>query len=129
MTEEDIGSKIIDDRSQLLRKMCHGKPERCLWIKGRPFPLCIRCMGFALTLIIGIILGPLALLIYIPPSRFVLILFIITLGPLTVDGWTQYLGWRRSNNTLRLITGLLAGLGAGYLFIYSLLWFYLEFVQ
>ena len=129
MTEEDLGSRIIDDRSQLLKKMCHGKPERCLWIKGSPFPLCMRCMGFALTLIIGIILGPLALLIYIPPSRFVLILFTVTLGPLAVDGWTQYLGWRRSNNTLRLITGLLAGLGAGYLSIYALLWSYLEFVQ
>ncbi len=129
MTEEDIGSRIIDDRSQLLKKMCHGKPERCMWIKGSPFPLCTRCMGFYLTLIVGLLLGPVALLLITPSSRIVLIIFSISIIPLAVDGWTQYLGWRRSNNTLRLITGLLAGLGAGYLSIYSLLWSYLEFIQ
>ena len=82
-----------------------------------------------LTLIVGIIIGPLALLIYTPPSRFVLIVFSITIVPLAVDGWTQYLGWRRSNNTLRLITGLLAGLGAGFTFVYCVFWIYLRFVQ
>ena len=129
MTEEDLGSRIIDDRSQLLKKMCHGKPERCLWIKGSPFPLCVRCMGFYATLIAGILIGPLALFFYFPPSRIVLIIFSLTIGPLAIDGWTQYLGWRRSNNTLRLITGLLAGLGAGFTFMYCVFWTYLRFVQ
>ena len=129
MTKGDIGSRIIDDRSQLLKKMCHGKPERCLWIKGSPFPLCVRCMGFYLTLIIGLLIGPVVLLLITPPSRIVLIIFSISIIPLAVDGWTQYLGWRRSNNTLRLITGLLAGLGAGYTFVYCVFWVYLRFVQ
>lgn len=129
MTKEDIGSRIIDDRPQLLRKMCHGKPERCLWIKGTPFPLCTRCMGFYLALIIGLDLGPVALLLIIPASRIVLIIFSISIIPLAVDGWTQYLGWRRSNNTLRMITGLLAGLGSGFTFVYCVLWVCLRFVQ
>ncbi|MCK5773304.1 MAG: DUF2085 domain-containing protein [Thermoplasmata archaeon] len=129
MTKEDIGSRIIDDRSQLLKRMCHGKPERCLWIKGSPFPLCTRCMGFYLALIIGLDLGPVALLLIIPASRIVLIIFSISIIPLAVDGWTQYLGWRRSNNKLRMITGLLAGLGSGFTFVYCVLWVYLRFVQ
>lgn len=35
------------------------------------------------------------------------------LAPLIVDGLGQYLKFHRSNNALRLITGLMAGTGAG----------------
>ena len=129
MEKGDIGSIVIDDRSELLKRMCHGKPERCIWIQSGPFPLCVRCMGFYITLILGILIGPGALLIYLPPSRFVLIVFSMAILPLAVDGWTQYLGWRTSNNPLRMITGLLAGLGAGYTAIYCIFWIYSRFVQ
>jgi len=43
--------------------------------------------------------------------------FIITI-PLIIDGLTQYLGYRESNNVLRFITGLGAGVGFAFLFLF-----------
>lgn len=47
----------------------------------------------------------------------ILIAFIITI-PLIVDGLTQYLEYRESNNSLRFITGLSAGVGIACLFLF-----------
>ena len=55
-----------------------------------------------------------------------LILAIILLVPAFLDGTTQLFQFRQSNNILRLITGLLGGIGLGilvkslkyYIFIY-----------
>ena len=40
---------------------------------------------------------------------------IILLIPSAIDGFTQLFEYRESNNTLRLITGILGGLGLGIL--------------
>jgi uncharacterized membrane protein len=40
---------------------------------------------------------------------------IFLLIPAFIDGLTQLLGYRESNNILRLITGLMGGLGLGIL--------------
>jgi uncharacterized membrane protein len=45
----------------------------------------------------------------IPCQRYVAFLFLPFIFFLTLDGLTQLFGWRRSNNTLRLITGLGTG--------------------
>jgi len=37
--------------------------------------------------------------------------------PALIDGYTQLRGWRMSNNGLRLVTGLLAGSGAGMIIL------------
>lgn len=47
----------------------------------------------------------------------ILIAFII-ITPLIVDGLTQYLEHRESNNLLRFITGLSAGVGFAFLFLF-----------
>jgi uncharacterized membrane protein len=31
--------------------------------------------------------------------------------PYIIDGFTQYLGWPESNNTLRFVTGFMGGVG------------------
>ena len=33
--------------------------------------------------------------------------------PAFIDGTTQFMGWRMSNNTLRFLTGFMAGFGVG----------------
>jgi len=38
------------------------------------------------------------------------------ISPLIIDGITQYLGFRESNNALRFLTGLAAGIGIILLF-------------
>lgn len=50
------------------------------------------------------------------PSRWIGLLFI---APLLIDGGTQQMGYRISNNSLRVITGCLAGVGLG---VFILLW-------
>jgi len=87
---------------------CHGIPDRCLSLGGRRMPICARCTG--------IYLGYLALVVFaarfwqtgtLPAPLPLLALHL----PLLLDGLTQAAGWRQSNNALRLLTGVLAGVG------------------
>ena len=101
-----------DDRPPLLKTVCHGDPGRCLWYKGRPMLLCARCTGFYLGLVIGLPWG-VVMAFYGMTPLIVLLIFILTSAPLAADGISQYMGLRRSNNRLRLITGLSSGFGGG----------------
>jgi len=112
MRRSDIGRPVIDDRPALLKWTCHGAPERCLWIGSNPMPVCARCTGIYLGSVAGI---PLGITMWVLGSGPLLVTVIFAGGamPLAVDGYTQFTGWRRSNNFLRLATGLLAGIGGG----------------
>lgn len=93
---------------------CHRIPERCLHIKGKPMLLCTRCFA----ILIGYLLVPITVL-----SMMVVPLwlpFLMAL-PLLIDGFTQLWKWRKSNNTLRFLTGLLFGSGQA-LFISTAVW-------
>ncbi len=104
--------KYEDDRPSFLRAVCHGDPDRCLWYRSRPLPLCARCTGFYIGLLIGTPWG--AAMAYLGMSSLIMLLiFVLTSAPLAADGLSQYLGWRRSRNSLRLITGLASGFGGG----------------
>lgn len=83
---------------------CHQIKERSFIIRNRQMPLCARCTGFYSSLLI---LSPI-LCVFLPENIHLSI--ILTL-PLIIDGETQFMGFRESNNILRLITGLLAGYG------------------
>jgi uncharacterized membrane protein len=125
MIVEDMGLKIIDDRPPLLRRVCHGDPERSLWIGGHPLPLCSRCIFFYPSLFLSIPLGIISIIIFDPPVLTMFIFTIIMLGPLALDGLTQYHGLRSSNNPLRAATGTLAGIGSGIAAPYLAWRFYL----
>ncbi len=82
---------------------CHRMPERSFFFKGKQFPLCARCTG-----------------IYLGYAIFIPIIFffkiniwysLLAIAPTTIDGLTQAYCKRDSNNTLRFLTGILAGLG------------------
>ena len=51
-------------------------------------------------------------------GKFVVII-LLSVVPLAIDGTGQLFGYWVSNNTLRLITGLLAGTGVGAAFVVS----------
>ena len=88
--------------------ICHRKPERSFFYKGRQFPVCARCTGFYITGIASIIL----INFYpVPYSLTTLLIGIILLIPCAIDGFTQLFEMRESNNMLRFITGLLGGVG------------------
>jgi len=88
---------------------CHRIPERTFKLNGHYFPVCARCTGIWVS---GI--GILLYTAFFPISYdFVklLLLAILLLVPMLVDGISQLLGMRETNNKIRFFTGLLAGIG------------------
>ncbi len=96
--------------------ICHRRPERSFFYKGKQFPVCARCTGFYISGIATIILIN---LFPIPYSLTTLLLGIILLIPCAIDGFTQLFEMRESNNTLRFITGILGGIGL--IFVYEII--------
>ncbi len=88
--------------------LCHRIPERSFFYKNHQFPVCARCTGFYTGLAVFLIYN----LFY--PIDYTLNLFIISIMlmiPAAVDGFTQLLELRKSNNNLRFVTGLVGGIG------------------
>lgn len=88
--------------------ICHRKPERSFFISGYQFPVCSRCTGFYLSLILYFIY---AYYFFVDYTQFLLICAVLLLVPAGYDSITQLLGLRESNNILRFITGLVGGIG------------------
>jgi uncharacterized membrane protein len=94
----------------LFRLFCHGIPERCLYIWNVPMPICARCTA----IYVGLILSVLAFLI-LPRMRekVARIVLYVALVPMAIDGFSQLAQLRLSTNSLRIETGILAGLAFG----------------
>ena len=88
--------------------LCHRIPERSFFIKNHQFPVCSRCTGYYISIFAYFVF---AYFYSIPYSLNSFLIGILLNIPTGIDGLTQFLGYRESNNTLRLITGLLGGLG------------------
>ncbi|MFI8577441.1 DUF2085 domain-containing protein [Rossellomorea aquimaris] len=87
---------------------CHRIRERSLVVRGKQFPLCFRCMG----ILVGILIGIPFIWLYFPLVTFVHLLYVgMLIIPLLADGYTQKWKWRTSTNSIRLVTGLLCGIG------------------
>jgi len=80
--------------------ICHRQEERCIRLFGHTSFLCSRCTG--------ILIGFMFLLL-LPIQNMTLSWFIsiALMLPMTIDGLTQLIGLRESNNILRLISGIL----------------------
>lgn len=81
---------------------CHSKKDRSFSFIHKHFSLCTRCTG--------IYLGMLSVF-FISLFSFNYTYLIILVIPLIIDGVLQYKTSYVSNNTKRLITGILFGLG------------------
>ena len=79
---------------------CHQIAERSFFIGGYQFPVCARCTGMILGYISAIVLWFLVKPVW-------MVVFLVF--PMLADGFTQYWGWRESNNLLRMVTGGLFG--------------------
>lgn len=93
---------------------CHPLPERCIHIKGKPMPICARCFA----MILGYIFVPFLVIAQIHAPIWIPVLLTL---PLLIDGFTQMWKWRTSNNVVRIITGLMFGLGQS-VFISTVVW-------
>jgi len=87
---------------------CHRKKDRCIRIFGHASPLCARCTGICLGVVTALLLNLVGLTI---ASNISISIGIILVSPLLLDGFTQLVGLRKSNNVLRLVTGFLFSLG------------------
>lgn len=87
---------------------CHRIPERTFKIRGHYFPVCSRCTGLYLGVVSYSIY---AYFFYVNYSLTLISLAILMIIPTFTDGFTQLLGLRESNNTLRFTTGLIGGIG------------------
>jgi uncharacterized membrane protein len=92
--------------------LCHRIPERTFNIRGHYFPVCSRCTGFYIAAFSYFIF---VYLFYVQYTTTLIILAILMLIPTFIDGFTQLLSSRESNNILRLFTGLMGGVGLGIL--------------
>jgi len=110
-------SKNPNDENKNLRKIyiCHRKPERSFKIRNYYFPVCARCTGIYLGIFSFFIFNYFFNVQY---DTILVLAAIIMMIPTFLDGLTQFFNFRESNNTLRFITGLIAGIGIGILIIY-----------
>lgn len=92
---------------------CHTRNDRSFYIKNKKFPICARCTGE----LIGILFSPL-LFNFFKVNIFINLLLML---PLILDGFIQLLTKYESNNSKRLVTGVLFGFALTNLFIISIL--------
>lgn len=92
--------------------MCHQIPARTIAIGSGFLPICARDTGIYL----GFFISFLFLLVADAgrrqnelPSKWVLSIVFFSIGALALDGFSSYLGWRETTNTIRLATGLICG--------------------
>jgi uncharacterized membrane protein len=103
----------------ILKGICHRLPERSLFIFGKQLPLCARCMGIYSAFFFGVILLALNSYNFLSFSWYsALLIGSVMVLPTAIDGFTQLFGLRESNNFLRLTTGLSAGFGFSFIFVY-----------
>lgn len=93
------------------RFICHGIEQRCLTIWNTPMPICARCTAIYIGLF-----GGLAVFFILPwlPEKVARWLMYAAATPMAIDGVTQALRLRESTNSLRVMTGSLAGFAFGY---------------
>ena len=83
--------------------ICHRRPDRSFFYKGRQFPVCARCAGIYIGYVIGIV-G-----VYTGLKSSLLTW--MAMVPLIIDGSVQWIFEYESTNIRRLITGILFGVG------------------
>jgi len=81
---------------------CHRLSKRSFFLNGRQFHICARCTGIFVGLVLSLSL--------IPFRSYLPLGFAISSIALFIDGTTQFLGWRDSNNLLRFLSGFLFGI-------------------
>lgn len=87
---------------------CHGRDDRSFHFRNHKFPICARCTGIYLSAFLYLFYGYVVAINYTMMHVYVACILII---PCAVDGFTQLFQWRESNNTLRFVTGFMAGIG------------------
>ncbi len=99
---------------RVYRLFCDELPTHSFFVGDYQICLCARCLAIYSSLLLGGLL-----LSYLrkrqPVKAISFWMWILFALPMALDGGTQFPGWRESNNALRVLTGLLFGLGTAWL--------------
>ena len=107
---------------EINHKICNILPTRCLFIFTSPMALCARCFFIYLAMfVVGV------LMLVVKKVFFSWKVGLLLMIPCIIDGATQYLGHRLSNNALRSATGALAGIGIGVI-IFPIYFKFVDFI-
>jgi uncharacterized membrane protein len=106
---KDQDSNIKKSYSYLI---CHRMPDRTFKIGNTYFPVCSRCTGAYIGMFSYFIF---VYFVYVQYTLPIILMGIIMTIPMALDGITQFLSLRESNNRLRFFTGLIGGIGFGIL--------------
>lgn len=90
---------------------CHARPDRSFYLRGRQFPICARCTGELIGILLGI---PIVLLIGVGSVPLMALMMV----PMVFDGFLQLLTSYESKNYRRCMTGILFGIAFVFLLIY-----------
>ena len=88
---------------------CHQIAERSFYLNGNELPICSRDIGISIGLLAGMVIG----LLYV--RRINPFILAVGLVPMVIDGGLQAISSYQSNNALRIITGIIAGIAAALL--------------
>jgi len=105
---------VVSTHSRRFRNLvfCHRLPDRTFKIKNTYFPVCSRCTGLYIGAFSYFIY---VYFFYVQYTIPIILLAFLMIIPTCIDGTTQYFGFRESSNSIRFITGLIAGVGIGIL--------------
>jgi uncharacterized membrane protein len=98
--------------------ICHRIHRRTFNFRGYYFPVCSRCTGLYIGVFVSFIYINLYFVNY---SLYLFLSSVFMIIPTVIDGFSQFYGFRESNNNLRFFTGLIAGFGLVFL-IYTIKW-------
>lgn len=88
---------------------CHCRGDRSFYYKGQKFPICARCTGE----LVGMIVSLFSCFFF----RLSITTSLLILIPMILDGVVQMVTDYESNNVRRFITGVLFGYGIIMLFV------------
>lgn len=95
------------------RFACDELPTHSLFIGGYQICLCQRCLAiYTSMLLFG--LGLAYVRSHRPIRSISWQVWLLSMLPMALDGGTQFFGWRESNVWLRLLTGIIFGIGTGW---------------
>ena len=95
---------------------CHCRKERSFHYKGEQFPICARCTGE----LVGMVVSAFSCFFF----RLSLLWALLIMLPMVVDGFFQMFTVYESNNRRRFVTGFLFGVGLITLFAIHTLYLY-----
>ena len=91
---------------------CHQLPSRSFFIGKYQFPLCARCTGIMFGSFLSLLLLSCDIEVM---DRFSVLQICILITPMIIDGCVQMFTTYESNNTKRLLTGGIFGVGIWFL--------------